>query len=428
MLDDPARTDTRRRSVRAWCLYDWANSAFATSAQSAILPIYFAQSAARELPAHLATAYWGYASGVGLALSALGGPLLGAATDHVRRRKPAMLAAVLAGCAATLLIALLGAARWRLLLALFTGAFIAFALANVLYDSFLPAVAPPREAHRVSARGFAMGYAGGGLLLAVNLAWIVAPGRFGLPNADAAVRLSLASVGLWWAAFSLPFFRHVPEAAPAPGTGAWRDLPRAVAGRLQDTFREARGRPDLFRFLIAFWLYSDGIGTIIKMATVYGIEVGIGRAHLMGALLMVQVLAAPASMGFARLARAIGARPALVAGLSGYVLISVLAYWVSKPWHFWAMAALVALVQGGTQALSRSLFASLVPKGREAELFGFYSVSEKFAGVVGPLLFGLVGQALGSSRLAVLSLIPMFVGGAWMLRRVRLPRATHAPE
>jgi UMF1 family MFS transporter len=426
-VSDPAHeTAARERAIRAWCLYDWANSAFATSALTAILPSYFAQIAGRALPPHLATAYWAYATAGGLAIAAVGGPLLGAAADHLGRRKPLMWGLVLVGCAATALIGMLGGTDWKPLLLLFTLAFVAFACANVLYDSFLPTVAGPHEAHRVSARGFAYGYLGGGLVLAANLAWIVAPARFGLPGPDAAVRLSLVSVALWWLGFSLPFFRSVPDTR-GPHTKEGRGgLPAAVLGRLAATLRGVRQQGELFRFLLAFWLYSDGIGTIIKMATIYGTELGIGRAHLMGALLMVQLVAAPASLGFGHLARRVGARPALVAGLAGYALISVFAYFLSRAWHFWALAAMVALVQGGTQALSRSLFASLVPRGREAEMFGFYSVSEKFAGIGGPLLFGLVAQAVGSSRLAVLSLVPMFAGGAWLLARVRLPEPSSA--
>jgi UMF1 family MFS transporter len=276
--------------------------------------------------------------------------------------------------------------------------------------------------HRVSARGFAYGYVGGGLLLAVNLVWILFPHRFGLADAEAATRLSFASVALWWLGFSLPLFRRVPEprteavAAPAPASVT------SVLGGVLATTRSLPRSPELFRFLIAFWLYSDGIGTVIKMATVYGSEVGIQRTDLIGALLMVQIVAAPASILFGRLARPLGPQRAVALGLMGYVAITVFGFYLSKPIHFWILAGLVAIVQGGTQALSRSMFASLAPRRQMSELFGFYSVSEKLAGVVGPVLFGVVAQWSGRGRYAVLTLLPFFIGGAWLLLSVDLER------
>jgi UMF1 family MFS transporter len=410
-------------------LYDWANSAFATSITAAILPPFFAEVAGRTMPAHLATAAWAYASGVALLIAALLGPILGASADHLGRRKPLLLACALVGSVTTALIALVPDSSWRPLLVLFGIAFVAFACGNVLYDSLLPAVARPLEMHRVSARGFAYGYLGGGVLLALNLAWILLPRTFGLPDARAAIQLSFASVGLWWLAFSIPLFRSVPEPSAAQDASPLRALPGAVALRLRETLIGVRRYPELFRFLLAFWLYSDGIGTIIKMATVYGSEVGIGRNHLIGALLMVQLVGAPASLGFARLAQRVGPQQAVIVGLIGYVVITGLGFLLSRAWHFWVLAGLVALVQGGTQALSRSMFASLAPRARQGELFGFYSVSEKLAGVVGPVLFGLVTQWTGAGRFAVFSLLPFFIGGAWLLATVDLERgAARAAE
>lgn len=432
--------------MRAWCLYDWANSAFATSVIAAILPPFFAAVAGRELPKHLATATWGYASSAALLVAAVAGPVLGAAADHLGRKKPLLLACVAAGAAATALLGLVPWGGWHALLVLFAVAFVAFAAGNVLYDALLPAVAAPGEMDRVSSRGFAYGYFGGGLLLAVNLAWILKPQAFGLADADAATRLSFVSVALWWLLFSIPLFRRVPEAAglrdagsraDTGGAAARRDgedagspasLPTAVTRRLARTLAGVRRQPELFRFLVAFWLYSDGIGTIIKMATIYGAEIGIGRADLIGALLLVQILAAPASLAFGRLAGRFGARPAILAGLAGYVGITLLAFFLTRPWHFWVLAALVAMFQGGTQALSRSLFATLVPRARLGELFGFYSVSEKLAGVVGPLLFGLVAQASGAGRLGVLTLLPFFLGGGWLLATVDLERGARRAQ
>jgi UMF1 family MFS transporter len=416
----------RRSAQRAWCLYDWANSVFATSVVSAILPVYFARMAAKSMPAHDATAIWGYASAAALAVTAVLSPIVGAIADQSRRRKPILLACVLLGCAGTLGLALTAPGSWAGLIAAFAVAFIAFATGNVLYDSLLPAVASPEEMHRVSARGFAWGYLGGGVLLAVHLAMISMPQRFGLANAAIATRVAFASVAGWWFAFSLPLFRGVPE-PEAERTGVpLRALPAAVFRQLGGTLAGLRAQPDLLRFLVAFWLYSDGIGTIIKMATIYGVEVGLRDQDLMGALLMVQLLAAPASIAFGRLAAPLGPRGTVLLGIAGYAGISVFAYFLERPWQFWALAALVALFQGGTQAISRSMFASLVPRARTGEMFGFYSVSEKLAGVVGPILFAVVTQATHGGRLATLTLLPLFIGGAWLLSTVDLERGRKA--
>jgi len=416
-----------RAAVRAWCLYDWANSAFATSVVAAILPVYFASTAARTMAPHQATAQWGYANAVAMLAAGVLGPVLGAWADRRGRRKPLLMGCVVVGASATLAMALAPPGDWRWLLATFGLGFLAFALGNALYDSLLVSVASREEAHRVSARGFALGYLGGGLLLALHVAMIIGPHWFGLPNVDAATRVALGSVALWWFGFSLPLFRRVPEPpAAAPALG---HAPHPIA-QVWRTTRSLTRYPELLRFLIAFWLYSDGIGTIVKMATVYGSELGIGRNHLIGALLVVQLLGSPASLMFGRLAQPLGPQIAVAVALAGYVVITLCGFFMTHAVHFWLIAVLVALFQGGSQALSRSMFASLVPRGQMAEMFGFYSVSEKLAGIVGPLMFAAIAQVSGTGRYAVLSLLPMFVGGAWLLLTVDLRRgaARASPE
>ncbi|NOT35695.1 MAG: MFS transporter [Candidatus Eisenbacteria bacterium] len=404
--------------MRAWCLYDWANSAFATSVVAAILPVYFAGIASRTMAPHQATARWAFASAAAMLLSGVLAPTLGAWADRGARRKPLLAACVAVGALGTLALAFAPANDWRVILLCFGVAFIAFAVGNGLYDALLPAVAEPDEMHRVSSRGFALGYLGGGILLAVHLAMILKPEWFHLPDAATATRIALASVAAWWVGFSLPLFRHVRE----PLREAVAGPQRAPISQVFHTLMSLRKRPDLWRFLLAFWLYSDGIGTVVKMATVYGSEVGIGRSHLIGSLLLVQLVAAPASLAFGRLVKPIGPQRAVVIGLAGYVLITICGFIMTRPIHFWMIAVLVALFQGGTQALSRSMFVTLIPRRQTAELFGFYSVSEKLAGVVGPLLFGTVASLSGGGRYAVLTLMPMFIAGAFLLMSVNLER------
>jgi len=403
-------------------MYDWANSAFATSVIAAILPPFFAAVAKKHLAANVATAYWGYASAAALLLAAIAGPVLGSLADHLGCRKRILFICVVVGSVTTAVIALTPWAGWRELLGLFGVAFIAFAVGNVLYDSLLPTIARPEEIHRVSARGFAYGYVGGGVLLAVNLAWIMRPALFHLPNVDFATRLSFLSVAVWWFVFSIPLFRDVPEPPSEREPVAPGKLAGSVFGQIWETLLYLRRQPELFRFLVAFWLYSDGIGTVIKMATIYGSEVGIGTNDLIGALLMVQILAAPASIVFGRIGQRYDPRLAVAIGLAGYVVITIIGYAMKSATDFWILAGLVAMFQGGTQALSRSMFSRLVPRRQQGELFGFYSVSEKLAGVVGPILFGLVAQVSGTGRLAVLTLLPSFIVGAIVLMTVDLKK------
>jgi UMF1 family MFS transporter len=416
MTTSAAAWKVDRSAQRAWCMYDWANSGFSTSVVASILPIYFATVASRTMPSHKATAWWGFASAAAMLVSGLIGPLVGAYADRTGRRKPLLLALVLTGTISTATLAITAPGDWHALLLGFSLGFLAFAVGNALYDALLPAVATPDEMHRVSTRGYAYGYFGGGLLLAVNLAWILFPQKFGLHDADAGTRVALASVAVWWLGFSIPLFRRVPEPPANPGA------PVNPVVQTWSTLKSLARRPELRMFLIAFWLYSDGIGTVVKMATVYGAEVGIGRNHLIGALLMVQIIATPATLLFGRIAKPIGPQRAVAIGLLGYVGVVVLGFFMSKPIHFWGIAVLVALFQGGTQALSRSMFVSLVPQRQMAEMFGFYSVSEKLAGVVGPLAFGLVASGSGGGRYAVLTLLPSFILGMWLLMRVNLEK------
>lgn len=422
------------RTVRAWCLYDWASSAFATTIMAAMFPPFFRSLALgaglREVQA---TAYWGYATALALLLVALIAPLLGAAADHLGRPKRFLSGFAGLGILATALFAMIGEGSWRLAAALFIVANIGFAGANIFYESLLPHIARPRELDRISTRGYAIGYVGGGLLLVVNLLWVLRPHWFGLPDADFALRIAFLSVAVWWALFSIPLLRRVPDPRPTGRTGSPKSGAARAAGplrgalqRLAATSRDLRRYRHLLLFLVAFWIYSDGIGTIIKMATAYGDEIGIGLTDMIAALVVTQFVGIPCSLLFGRLAGRIGSKRAILAGLAVYVLISVGGYLMQSATHFYVLAFAVGLVQGGTQALSRSLFASMVPKRKAAEFFGFYTLSARFAGIAGPLVFALMGQITGSSRLGILAVVVFFILGGALLLRVDVPAARRA--
>jgi len=406
-------------------MYDWANSAFATTILSAVFPIYYATVTGATLPGNRATVYWGYTASVALMMVAICAPVLGAMADHSRAKKKFLFAFAALGIVFTLLLATLRKGDWPAASLFFILGYVGFAGSIIFYESLLPHISSPENIDRISSRGYAIGYLGGGLLLALNLAWILKPGFFLMGTAENASRISFVSVGIWWAVFSIPLFRRVPE--PMATTPPEPINPvRAGFRRLARTFRDIRQYREAMKFLIAFWLYSDGIGTIIKMAVIYGTEIGIGRSSLIGALLLVQFVGIPCTMAFASLAGRLGTKRAIFRGRGIYCLVAVFGYFMTNAWHFWLLAVLVATAQGGVQALSRSLFGKMIPKAKSAEFFGFFSVSSRFAGIAGPFLFAVVSQISGTSRLSVFALISFFIAGGVFLSRVNIEEGMQA--
>ena len=408
-----------RKIVNAWCMYDWANSAYATTVMAAMLPPYFSSVAqGAGFTGAQASSMWGYVTSLTMLVIAFTSPILGAIADYTGSKKKFLLGFFIVAIAFTSLLVFIGTGDWLLCLTFFALAGIGNAGANVFYDSLLPHVAHPDEIDQVSSKGYALGYLGGGLLLIVNLLMFTKPGWLGIPSEEWGIRLSFLSVGVWWVIFSIPMFRHVKEPPRSSDYVATVNPLRAGFKRLGHTFRDLRRYKQLLLFLVAFWLYADGIGTIMKMATIYGAEIGIGMTSLVGALLMTQFVGVPFTFLFGWLARKLGTKRSIFLALSVYVLVSVGGYFMAETWHFWLLAFMVGLVQGGSQALSRSLFGSMTPKARSAEFFGFFDISSKFAGIAGPLLFGVVGQLTGSSRLSIVSLVVFFVVGMLLLRLV----------
>ncbi len=411
-----------RGELRAWAMYDWANSAFATTIMGAFLQTYYSEVAASQLPDTVATAYWGYTTAIALAVIAVLSPVLGAIADYMGAKKRFLAVFMSFGVTFTALLYFIGEGDWLLASAIFIVANVGFAGANVFYEALLPSVAREDEVDRVSTAGYAIGYVGGGVLLAVNAAWYLSPESFGFTDSGQAVRASFVSVAVWWALFSLPLFRKVREPDRRLVTGEAVGLNPATVGfsRVVATLREIRGHPDLFLFLLAFLIYNDGVGTIIKMAAIYGKEMGISTPHVIGAILVLQFVGIPFTFAFGQFAARVSARSGIFVCLAGYSGISAFGFFMSEAWQFWVLAVGVAMVQGGIQALSRSLYASMIPAGRATEFFGFYSVSSKFAGIAGPLVFAVVGQAMGTSRWGILSLVVFFAVGAALLTRVNV--------
>lgn len=417
-----------RPELRAWATYDWALSGLQTVIMTAVFPIYFVKVAAADLAGSAATQQLARANTIAMLIVALLSPVLGAIADYSAARKRFLALFTLIGAAAC--IAMFGIERGDLGLAatLYVLALVGGTGCLVFYEGLLPHIASRDEMDRVSTAGYGLGYLGGGLLVALNLAWIQKPEWFGLPPGTLPVRLAFVSVGVWWLLFALPLFYGVPE----PARVLERDeSPRAnrlriAFQRIGETVRELRGYKQAFLMLVAFLVYNDGIQTIIKMATAYGTEIGISQGALIAAVVLVQFVGVPFAFLFGRLAGMIGAKRAIFIGLLVYAGISVLGYFMRTATHFFILAGLVGMVQGGTQALSRSLFASMIPQHKSGEFFGFYSVFEKFAGVFGPLMFYIVIAVSGSSRNAILSVIVFFVIGAVVLARVDVTEGQRA--
>jgi UMF1 family MFS transporter len=421
------RVGLHRPELRAWALYDWANSVFMTTVVQ-VFPLFFVAHAASHLPPHEARARFAIATSLAVVLVGLAGPFLGAVAD-VRAAKKRFLAAFLAlGVLATAAMALIREGEWVLAAALFVAGNVGVTSTLAFYNALLPSLAAPAEVDRVSTAGFALGYLGGGLLLAVNLAAIRSPEWFGLPDRASATRAAFLSAAAWWAVFSIPLLRRVPEppARLEPGEAPGQGAARVALRRLLTTLRELRRHPDAAWMLAAFLVYNDAVNTIIRMATAFGDELGIPQPSLIAAILMVQFVGVPFAFAFGLLAGRVGPKRAILLALAVYAAITVLGFRLRTVADFFLLAFLVGTVQGGAQALSRSLFTTLVPRHKAGEMFGIYAVFDRFGGALGSLVFGLVLAATGSSRPAILTLLAFFVLGGWMLLRVDVARGREA--
>lgn len=401
------------KKVLSWCAYDVGNSAFATTIMAAIYPVYFREVASQGLAPNLSTAYWAYTASAALFLSAFLSPLLGALADVQGSKKRLLALFTGLGVLSTGSMALIGPGDWLLALLLMAGGTVGFTISIIFYDALLPSLVPAERVDMVSSQGYALGYLGGGVLLAINFVFIaLLPGTLG-------ARLSFLSVAFWWAGFTVPVLRNVAEPPVEDKRKDTAEALRGGAARLRSTFRDIRSFRNLFLFLVAFWFYNDGIGTIIRMAAIYGSQLGISMNHLVGALLLTQFVGIPFSLAFGTLASRIGSKKTILTGLYFYLCLIIAGVFISKPWHFWGLAIAVGMVQGGTQAISRSFFASMIPPGRTAEFFGFYDISSKFSGILGPAIFGIVTQVTGSSSLAIAILSYTFILGILILRKVQ---------
>jgi UMF1 family MFS transporter len=408
-----------RRSVLGWAMYDWANSSFATTVMAGFFPLFYKQFWNAGVPAVQSTFRLGLANGIASLLVAVMAPLVGAIADKGRARVRLLGLFTLLGAVMTAALFFVGRGEWLSAALLYILASLGFWGGNQFYDSLLTDVAAESEYDLVSGYGYALGYLGGGLLFAINVAMVLKPSWFHLADAGEAVRWSFVTVGIWWAGFTLftlALVRERPGHKPLPAAAAIR----AGARELVSTLGHLRGQRQLIWFLLAYWFYIDGVNTIIKMAIDYGLSLGLKQDKLITALLVVQFVGFPAALAFGWLGQKIGARAGILIGIAVYAAIAGYAYFLHSEAEFMTMAIIIGLVQGGVQSLSRSLFGRLVPAGKAGEYFGFYNLMGKAAAVLGPTLTGVVALLTEDSRLGILSITILFVIGAIFLVKVQL--------
>jgi UMF1 family MFS transporter len=416
-----------RPELRAWAMYDWANSAMACVVITAVFPIYYSSVACHGMAPEEASRWFADVTTISMVIIAVLSPILGTMADFNGRKKAMLGGFMVMGASACAGMFFIHRGDWWLASILFTLANIGANGSYVFYDALLPHIARDDEVDRVSTAGYALGYIGGGLLLALNLAWITRPEWFGLPSgpgvspaqATLPARLAFLSVAVWWLVFSIPLFRRVPEPKAAGLPPGYREVGlfpiRAAIDRIIETGRALGRYRQAAIMLIAFLIYNDGIGTIMRMATIYAAELGFNQGVTIASIVLVQFVGIPFAFLFGMLAGWIGAKPSIALGLLVYAGICVFGYFMMSEWQFLILAILVGTVQGGTQALSRSLFASLIPRDKSGEFFGFFGTFEKFAGIFGPWVFARINVLTGSSRGSIIAIIGFFVVGGLLL-------------
>jgi UMF1 family MFS transporter len=400
----------------SWALYDVGNSAFATTVMAAFFPVFLKQYWAAGIPATESTFWLGIVNSGAALMALVLSPVLGSLSDAGGLKKPLLSLFALLGIAMSAGLYGVGAGDYGLALLLYGIGFMSFSVGMVFYDSLLPSVTEPRRFERVSSFAVGIGYLGGGALFAFNVLMTQKPEWFGLADAGAAVRLSFLLVAGWWLVFTLPLLFVVPE----PPTRRAAGFAAVAAGlsQLRETFRHVRRLKVVMLFLAAYWLYIDGVDTIVQMAVDYALALGFDAGGLMLALLITQAVGVPATIAYGRLGERFGARPAILVGLAVYALVVAWGAAMTRPWEFYGIAAVVGLVQGGVQALSRALYARIIPRDKAGEFFGFMNLLSKFAAVLGPVLVGVVSRWSGEPRLSMLSLLILFGAGAALLFRV----------
>jgi len=416
-----------KKSIYSWALYDWANSAFATTVMAGFFPIFFAQYWSNPENLSVSTFYLGIGNSVASIIVVLLAPILGAIADRGTYKKRFLVFFAFLGILMTAGLALISQGMWQIALLTYVIATIGFSGANIFYDSLLPAISNKDNVDYVSGLGYALGYIGGGILMVINFLMITYPSSFGLADSVEGIKWSFVSVALWWAIFSIPILLFVKEPKYHKTETTLQTI-KSGFKQLKNTFNEIRHLKVVFTFLIAYWLYIDGVDTTVRMAADFGITLGFDSTTIMGALVLVQFIAFFATLFYVKFSEKVGIKNAIYFAIAAYMVIILSGYFVTETWHFYVIAGMIGCFQGGIQTLSRSFYARIIPENKSAEFFGFFNMWGKFAAVVGPLLMGTVTLVLNnmindqvlSARIGLQSIMILFILGALMLSKVNL--------
>jgi len=383
--------ESNKKAVWGWVMYDWANSAFATTVMAGFFPIFFKQYWSFGVDVNVSTAQLGFGNSLASLFVALMAPFLGAIADKGSVKKKFLLFFAYLGVLMTAGLFLVHKGQWGMAIFVYVMGIIGFSGANVFYDAILPSIAGEDKIDYVSSLGFSMGYLGGGLLFLINVLMSLMPQKFGLPDTAVAVRVSFLSVAFWWGLFTLFTIAWVPEDKSADKIKKGENIVTAGIRQLVDTFKKIRHLKTVFLFLLAYWFYIDGVDTIIRMAVDYGLSLGFESNDLIVALLLTQFVGFPAALAFGKLGERWGVRKAIYLAIGIYMGVTIWGTMMTQKEEFYVLAAVIGLVQGGIQALSRSYYSRLIPKNQAAEYYGFYNMLGKFAAIIGPALMGIVG-------------------------------------
>jgi UMF1 family MFS transporter len=403
-----------KKKTVSWAFYDWANSAFATTVIAGFFPVFFKQYWSPDTDVTLSTFRLGAANSFASLIIVALAPILGAIADRGGAKKKFLLFFAMMGIVMTGSLYFVAKGDWILAVLLYALGIIGFSGGNIFYDSLLISVSNSRKVDFVSAFGFAMGYLGGGILFAVNVAMTLRPEFFGLSGQNEAIRLSFVLVAIWWAVFSIPLFLFVKEPVTRDKSTGWHAVASGFR-QLRMTFVEIRRLRIVFLFLLGYWLYIDGVDTIVRMAVDYGLSLGFDAKKLIVALLITQFVGFPSAIAFGKIGEKFGPKTGILIGICVYIVVTIWAFFMKHEIEFYALAVSIGLVQGGVQSLSRSFFTRIIPINKAAEFFGFYNMLGKFAAVIGPILMGWIGVVFGDPRIGLLSIIVLFVSGAILL-------------
>jgi UMF1 family MFS transporter len=406
--------DYDKKKVISWAFYDWANSAFATTVIAGFFPVFLKQYWSLDVDVTLSTFRLGAANSLASLIIVALAPILGAIADRGGAKKKFLLFFAMMGIVMTGSLFLVAGGNWPLAVLLYMFGIIGFSGSNIFYDSLIVDITGPQKVDFVSALGFAMGYLGGGLLFALNVFMTLRPELFGLEGPAAAIRISFILVAIWWALFSIPLFLFVKEPVVRDKSTGWHAI---VSGfhQLRATFVEIRRLRIVFLFLLGYWLYIDGVDTIVRMAVDYGLSLGFDSNSLILALLITQFVGFPSALAFGKIGEKFGPKTGIFIGIFVYIAVTTWAFFMTSVTEFYALAVAIGLVQGGIQSLSRSFYTRIIPSNKSAEFFGFYNMLGKFAAVIGPVLMGWVGVVFGDPRMGILSIIVLFATGALLL-------------